>query len=45
MSVPLIIIYYFITHDLVLQFSEIFSPAIVLITVLGNDKNHHYVML
>ena len=41
----LIIIYYFITHDLILQSSEIFPPAIVSITVLGNDKNHYYVML
>ena len=41
----LIIIYYFITHDLVLQSSEIFPGAIVLVTVLGNDKNHCYVML
>ena len=41
----LIIIYYFITHDLILQSSEIFSPAIVPITILENDKNHHHVML
>ena len=32
-------------HDLILQSSEIFPPAIVPITVLGNDKNHYYVML
>ena len=31
-------IYYFITADLILQSWEIFSPAIVLITVLGNEK-------
>ena len=41
----LIIIYYFITHDLIPQLSENFSPAIVPITVFGNDKNHYHVML
>ena len=33
------------THDLILQSAEIVPPAIVPITVLGNDKNHYYVML
>ena len=36
---------YLITPDLILQSYEIFSPAIVSITVLGNEEKHYHVML
>ena len=41
----LIILYsYFFTFGLILQSPQAFSPVIVSATILGNEKNHYYVM-